>query len=252
MNTEQQLKQLLNERILIMDGAMGSLLQEYRLDEAGFRGERFADYGRDVIGNNDLLNLSQPDIIRAIYTAYLDAGADIIETNTFNATAISQSDYGLQEYSYEMNHEAARLACEARDAFIKKHNPPSPRFIGGSLGPTNRTASLSPDVNDPSYRNVTFDDLSAAYYDAARGLLDGGADLLIVETIFDTLNAKAAIFAIQTLFEERGSKVPLLISGTIVDMSGRNLSGQTVEAIYYTIRHANPLIVGLNCSLGAE
>ncbi len=252
MDTERELRRLLDERILVMDGAMGSLLQEYRLDEAGFRGERFADYGRDVIGNNDLLNLTQPDIIRAIYTAYLDAGADIIETNTFNATAISQADYGLEHLSYQMNYEAARLAVEARNTFIEKHNPPSPRFIGGALGPTNRTASLSPDVNDASQRNVTFDELSAAYYDAARGLLDGGADILIIETIFDTLNAKAAIFAVQTLFEERGSKVPLLISGTIVDMSGRNLSGQTVEAIYNSIRHADPLIVGLNCSLGAE
>jgi 5-methyltetrahydrofolate--homocysteine methyltransferase len=235
-----------------MDGAMGSLLQEYKLGEAGFRGERFADYGRDLIGNNDLLNLTQPDIICAIYTAYLEAGADIIETNTFNANSISQADYGLQDYSYEMNYEAARLAVRAREAFIAEHKPQSPRFIGGALGPTNRTASLSPDVNDASYRNVTFDELSAAYHNAARGLLDGGADLLIIETIFDTLNAKAAIFAVEKLFEERGEKVPLLISGTIVDMSGRNLSGQTAEAIYHSLRHANPLIVGLNCSLGAE
>jgi 5-methyltetrahydrofolate--homocysteine methyltransferase len=252
MNTELELRRILDERILVMDGAMGSLLQEYRLDESGFRGERFADHGRDVIGNNDLLSLTQPDIIRAIYTAYLEAGADIIETNTFNANGISQADYGLQEFSYEMNYEAARLACEARNAFVEKNGSLSPRFIGGALGPTNRTASLSPDVNDASYRNVTFDALSAAYYEAARGLLDGGADLLIIETIFDTLNAKAAIFAVQSLFEERGAKTPLLISGTIVDMSGRNLSGQTVEAIYHSIRHANPLIVGLNCSLGAE
>ena len=228
---------------------MGSLIQTYQLDEAGFRGQRFADYHKDLQGNNDLLNLTQPDIVRAIHTAYLEAGADIIETNTFNANAISQADYGLQELAYEMNYEAARLA---REAIADLQSPiPNPQFVAGALGPTNRTASLSPDVSDPSYRNVTFDQLVDAYTTAARGLLDGGADLLLVETIFDTLNGKAAIFAIKSVFEEKGTEVPVMISGTIVDASGRNLSGQTAEALYNSIRHAEPLIVGLNCSLGA-
>ncbi|HET6444568.1 MAG TPA: methionine synthase [candidate division Zixibacteria bacterium] len=252
MNRTELLVEQLKRRILVLDGAMGTMFQSYRLDEAGFRGDRFADHPIDLQGNNDLLNLTQPDIVRAIHSAYLDAGSDIIETNTFSATAISQSDYGLQDLAYEMNLQAARLACQARDEFISHGAGSShPKFVAGALGPTNRTASLSPDVNDPSLRNVTFDELVEAYGTAVRGLLDGGVDLLLVETIFDTLNAKAAIFAILSLFEERGSRVPLMISGTITDASGRTLSGQTTEAFWNSIRHAEPLIVGLNCALGA-
>ena len=250
MNKTELLKQQLEQRILILDGAMGSLIQTYQLDEAGFRGERFADHPYDVKGDNDLLNLTRPDIIRAIHTAYLEAGADIITTNTFNATSISQADYHLSSYAYEMNYAAATLA---REAISNLQSPIStPKFIAGSLGPLNRTLSLSPDVNDPGYRNVTWEEVTAAYYDAARGLLDGGADILLIETIFDTLNAKAAIFAVKTLFGERGEERPIMISGTITDASGRTLSGQTMEAFYYSIRHAEPLIVGLNCSLGPE
>ena len=251
MNKTELLKQQLGQRILILDGAMGSLIQTYQLDEAGFRGEQFADHPYDVKGNNDLLNLTQPDIIRAIYTAYLEAGADIITTNTFNATAVSQADYHLSPHAYEMNRAAAALAREAI-ASLPHALTPSPKFVAGSLGPLNRTLSLSPDVNDPGYRNVTWDEVVAAYYDAARGLMDGGADIILIETIFDTLNAKAAIFAVKTLFEERGEELPIMISGTITDASGRTLSGQTMEAFYYSIRHAEPLIVGLNCSLGPE
>ncbi|MDT8304637.1 MAG: homocysteine S-methyltransferase family protein, partial [Anaerolineae bacterium] len=249
MTVTEQLRNELEQRILVLDGAMGTMIQSYELDEADFRGGRFAGWPRDVQGNNDLLNLTQPDIIRAIHRAYLEAGADIIETNTFNATAISQADYGMEALAYEMNLTAARLAGEAVASFA---DPDRPRFVAGALGPTNRTASLSPDVNNPGYRNVTFDELAAAYYDAARGLLDGGADLLLIETIFDTLNAKAAIFAILRLFDERGERVPLLISGTITDASGRTLSGQTLEAFWYAVRHAEPLVVGLNCALGAQ
>ncbi|MFN2137546.1 MAG: methionine synthase [Candidatus Promineifilaceae bacterium] len=248
-NTEATLRKLLDERILVLDGAMGSLIQTYQLDEAGFRGERFAAYQRDVKGNNDLLNLTQPDIIRAIHTAYLNAGADLVTTNTFNANAISQSDYGLSELAYEMNLNAARLAREAADAAMLS-NPAKPRFVVGSMGPLNRTLSLSPDVNDPGYRNLTWEQVVAAYREAAFGLIEGGADILLFETIIDTLNVKAGIFAVKTLFEELGTKRPLMISGTITDASGRTLSGQTMEAFYYSIRHAEPLIVGLNCSLG--
>jgi 5-methyltetrahydrofolate--homocysteine methyltransferase len=249
MNRTNTLKQLLDKRILLLDGAMGSLIQTYMLDEAGFRGQRFADFAYDVKGNNDLLNLTQPDIVRAIYRAYLQAGADIITTNTFNANAISQADYHLSSVAYEMNLAAARLARETAD-LISASEPHKPRFVAGSLGPLNRTLSLSPDVNDPGYRNVTWDEVVAAYSEAARGLIEGGADILLIETIFDTLNAKAAIFAVKTLFEELGSELPIMISGTITDASGRTLSGQTMEAFYYSIRHAEPMIVGLNCSLG--
>jgi 5-methyltetrahydrofolate--homocysteine methyltransferase len=251
MNKSDQLKQLLDERILLLDGAMGSLIQEYMLDEAGFRGEQFADFAHDVHGNNDLLNLTQPDIIKAIYIAYLEAGADIITTNTFNANAISQADYHLSHVAYDMNLAAARLAREAAD-LITAQEPDKPRFVAGSLGPLNRTLSLSPDVNDPGYRNVTWDEVVDAYSGAARGLIEGGADIILIETIFDTLNAKGAIFAVKTLFEEMGIEQPIMISGTITDASGRTLSGQTMEAFYYSIRHAEPLIVGLNCSLGPE
>ena len=250
------LKHQLQQRILVLDGAMGSLLQTYQLDEAGYRGERFADWPHDLKGNNDLLSLTQPEIIKAIHTAYLEAGADIISTNTFNATAISQADYHMEELAYELNYQAAKLAREAIEAFNGQlpivNGQLSTAFVAGALGPTNRTASISPDVNDPGYRNTSFDELAAAYREAARGLLDGGADLLLVETIFDTLNAKAAIFGIKQLLAERGQDVPIMISGTITDASGRTLSGQTTEAFWHSIRHAEPLIVGLNCALGAE
>ncbi len=252
MTRTQLLQAALRQRILILDGAMGSMLQTYRLSEAEFRGERLADWPRDVQGDNDLLNLTQPDIVQAVHRAYLEAGADIIETNTFNATAISQAEYGLGHLAYEMNLAGARLACAARDAYAAAAAGEDvlPRFVAGALGPTGKTASLSPDVNDSGYRNVTFDQLAAAYKEAARGLLDGGVDILLVETIFDTLNAKAAIFGILELFDETGRELPLMISGTITDQSGRTLSGQTVEAFWYSIQHARPLIAGLNCALG--
>ncbi|MCZ2114594.1 MAG: methionine synthase [Anaerolineae bacterium] len=251
MNRTEQLQEQLARHILILDGAMGTMIQQHHLKEEDFRGERFADWPRDLQGNNDLLVLTQPDIIRDIHKAYLEAGADIIETDTFNANRISQADYGMEDLAYEMNVAAAQLACAARDD-MEARDPSRPRFVAGSLGPTNRTASISPDVNDPGYRNVSFDELAGAYAEAARGLVDGGADLLLIETIFDTLNAKAAIFGIKRYFDEAGIERPLMISGTIVDNSGRNLSGQTAEAIYYSIMHAEPLIVGLNCSLGVE
>jgi 5-methyltetrahydrofolate--homocysteine methyltransferase len=250
MNRSDLLKQQLDQRILILDGAMGTMIQTYLLDEAAFRGERFKDHPHDLKGDNDLLCLTQPDIITAIHRAYLEAGADIIETNTFNANAISQRDYHTEHLAYEMNKAAAALARGAADA-IAASTPDRPRFVAGALGPTNRTASISPDVNDASARNVTFDELAAAYTEAARGLIDGGADMLLIETIFDTLNAKAAIFGVQTALDETGVTLPIMISGTITDASGRTLSGQTTEAFYNSIRHANPLIVGLNCALGA-
>jgi len=247
----------LRRRILVLDGAMGTMLQGHRLDEAGYRGERFADAAHahahhggacDLKGNNDLLSLSQPELVRAVHRAYLDAGADLIETNTFNANAVSLSDYGMQELAYELNLEAARLARRVADEIA---TPERPRYVAGALGPTTRTASISPDVNDPGARNVTFDQLVAAYGDAAKGLLDGGSDLLVIETIFDTLNAKAAIFAVETVFEEYGRRWPVIVSGTITDASGRTLSGQTTEAFWNSVRHVRPLAVGINCSLGA-
>ena len=244
------LESLLAQRILVLDGAMGTMIQSYTLKEADFRGERFRDWLKDLKGNNDLLSLTQPDIIRAIHAAYLDAGADIIETNTFNSTRVSLADYGMEDLAYELNREGARLARETADSF-ELANPSLPRFVAGALGPTNRTASLSPDVNNPGLRNIDFDTLSAAYEDAVKGLLDGGADLLLVETIFDTLNCKAALYAIEQVFQERGERVPLMISGTITDASGRTLSGQTTEAFWNSVAHARPLSVGLNCALGA-
>ena len=230
---------------------MGTMIQQHRPAEADFRGDRFRDHPSDLKGNNDLLCITRPEIIRGIHAAYLDAGADIVETNTFASTAIAQSDYGLQALAYEMNVAGTRLAREAADA-AEADDPSHPRFVAGAIGPTNRTASISPDVNDPGARNVTFDELAAAYHDAARGLLDGGADILLVETIFDTLNGKAAIFALERLFEERGERRPVMLSGTIVDRSGRTLTGQTVEAFWYSMSHARPLSIGFNCSLGAE
>jgi 5-methyltetrahydrofolate--homocysteine methyltransferase len=243
-----ELTTALRQRILVIDGAMGTAIQRDRPDEAGYRGERFKDWPSDVVGNNDLLTLTQPQIIEGIHREYLESGADILETNTFNANAISLSDYGMEELAYELNYEGAALARKACDEFS---TPDKPRYVAGALGPTTRTASISPDVNDPGARNVSYDQLVAAYYDAARGLVDGGADLLIVETIFDTLNAKAAIFAVETLFDERGRRWPVIISGTITDASGRTLSGQVTEAFWNSIRHAKPLAVGLNCALGA-
>lgn len=239
---------LLASRILILDGAMGTMIQRYKLDEASYRGERFKDLGRDVKGNNELLSLTQPHIISEIHEQYLAAGADIIETNTFGATSVAQSDYGMESLAREMNLESAKLARAACD---KYSTPDKPRFVAGAIGPTPKTASISPDVNDPGARNVTFDELRAAYYEQAQALLDGGADLFLVETIFDTLNAKAALFALDELFEQTGQVLPVMISGTVTDASGRILSGQTVEAFWNSLRHAKPLTFGLNCALGA-
>ena len=235
-------------RIMVIDGAMGTAIQRDRPDEAGYRGERFADWPSDLIGNNDLLTLTQPHIIEGIHREYLEAGADILETNTFNANAVSLADYGMAELSYELNYAGAALARQACDEF---NTADKPRYVAGALGPTRRTASISPDVNDPGARNVSYDQLVAAYLESANGLVDGGADILIIETIFDTLNAKAAVFAVETLFEERGRRWPVIISGTITDASGRTLSGQTTEAFWNSIRHAKPIAVGLNCALGA-
>lgn len=236
---------------MILDGAMGTMIQRYRLDEAGYRGERFKDSKQDLKGNNDLLSLTQPNIISEIHEAYLEAGADIIETNTFNAQRISLADYGMESLAYELNVASAKIAKAAAQKF-NALTPKKPRFVAGAIGPTNRTASLSPDVNDPGYRSVTFDQLTEAYTEQVRGLIDGGADLILVETIFDTLNAKAALFAIQEYFEQIDRALPILISGTITDQSGRTLSGQTPEAFWNAVAHAEPLSVGLNCALGAE
>jgi 5-methyltetrahydrofolate--homocysteine methyltransferase len=242
------LPQLLAQRIVVIDGAMGTMIQQERLTEADFRGERFADHPKDLRGNNDLLVLTRPDVVRRIHEQYLAAGADIIETNTFGATSIAQEDYGLGGLAHEMNLAAARLAREAADLHA---TPAHPRFVAGALGPTPRTASISPDVNDPGARNVSFDELRAAYREQANGLLDGGCDLFLVETIFDTLNAKAALFALDELMDERGERLPVIVSGTVTDASGRILSGQTVGAFWHSVRHARPLAVGLNCALGA-
>lgn len=249
MNREQALRAHLDQRILVLDGGMGTLIQQHKLDEAAYRGDRFADWGQDVKGNNDLLSLSQPQIIRDIHRAYLDAGADVIETNTFNSTSIAQADYGMEALVYDLNHDAAVLAREACDAVATDDRP---RWVAGVLGPTNRTASISPDVNDPGFRNVSFAELVESYQEALRGLMDGGVDLILIETIFDTLNAKAAVFACEEFFEARGERLPLMISGTITDASGRTLSGQTTEAFYNSLRHARPLLFGLNCALGPD
>jgi len=245
------LQQALQERILILDGGMGTMIQSYGLEEADYRGTRFADWPRDLKGNNDLLLLTRPEVIAEIERAYLDAGADILETNTFNATRVSQADYGMEELVYELNREGARLARQVADA-KSAETPDRPRFVAGVLGPTSRTCSISPDVNNPGFRNITFDELVANYTEATRGLIEGGADLILIETIFDTLNAKAAIFAVQQVFEEDGVELPIMISGTITDASGRTLSGQTTEAFWNSVRHARPISVGLNCALGAK
>jgi len=247
--TGNTIEQLLQRRILILDGAMGTMIQRHKLTEADYRGERFADWPRDLKGNNDLLVLTRPEVIKAIHCEYLAAGADIVETNTFGANATTLHAYGMEALNYELNVAGAKLAREACDQYA---TPDKPRFVAGVLGPTDKTCSISPDVNDPAARNITFDRLVADYSEAARGLIDGGADLLLIETIFDTLNAKAAVFAVQHVFEERGTSLPIMISGTITDASGRTLSGQTVEAFYNSLAHAKPLSIGLNCALGAE
>ena len=242
------LPELLARRIAIIDGAMGTMIQRYKLGEADFRNPQLAEHPKDLKGNNDLLVLTRPDVIREIHAQYLAAGADIIETNTFGATSIAQEDYGLGHLARALNLAAARLAREAADAIA---TPEHPRYVAGALGPTPRTASISPDVNDPGARNVHFDELRAAYREQAEGLLEGGVDLFLVETIFDTLNAKAAIFALDELMADTGERLPVIISGTVTDASGRILSGQTVPAFWYSVRHARPLAVGLNCALGA-
>lgn len=247
------LEKLANERILIIDGAMGTMIQKRKPTEETYRGERFKDWKQDVKGNNDLLVLSQPDMIREIHEQYLAAGADIIETNTFNAQVVSMADYGMgtDEFCYELNVTAAKLARAAADAWTKK-TPDKPRFVAGAVGPTNRTASISPKVSDPGFRNIDFDTLRLAYKTQVAGLIDGGCDIILIETIFDTLNAKAAGFATLEVFDEKGVRLPIMISGTITDASGRTLTGQTAEAFWYSLRHLRPFSVGLNCALGAE
>ncbi len=248
----QTITDCLSRRILIIDGAMGTMIQQHRLEEADYRGERFSDFHKDVKGNNDLLSLTQPQIIEAIHRQYLEAGADIIETNTFSSTSIAQSDYEMQNLAYELNVAAAKLAKKAAQEFTAK-NPGKPRFVAGAIGPLNKTLSLSPDVNNPGYRTVNFDEVAAAYYEQIKGLSEGGVDLLLIETIFDTLNSKAAIYAIKKYFRDTGKpELPIMISGTITDASGRTLSGQTLEAFYISVMHARPLSIGLNCALGGK
>jgi len=245
----------LQERILIIDGAMGTMIQQYKLSEADYRGERFKDWQSDVKGNNDLLCITQPQIIEEIHKQYLEAGADIIETNTFNAQRVSLTDYHMQELAHEINFAAAKIARAAVDKFTGNQQSATgnPKFVAGAIGPMNKTLSLSPDVNNPGYRAVTFDEVSSAYYEQVKGLVEGGVDLLLIETIFDTLNAKAAIYAIKKFFRDTKQKeLPVMISGTITDASGRTLSGQTLEAFYISVKHAKPLSVGLNCALGAK
>ena len=243
-----RLPEILSQRIVVLDGAMGTMIQRYRLAEDDYRGERFKDHAKDLKGNNELLQLTRPEVILEIHRQYLEAGADIIETNTFGATTVAQDDYGLGGFAREMNVVAAKLARQACEEFSSAEKP---RFVAGALGPTPKTASISPDVTDPAARNVTFDELKAAYRDQASGLLEGGCDLFLVETIFDTLNAKAAIFALDELMEDTGERLPVIISGTVTDASGRILSGQTVSAFWHSVRHARPLAIGLNCALGA-
>lgn len=242
----------LESRILIIDGAMGTMIQRYKLEEEDYRGERFKDWSSDLKGNNDLLSLTRPDVIKAIHLQYLEAGADIIETNTFSGTAIAQADYNMQALAYELNVASAKIARQAIEEYNQKPGAAIPKFVAGAIGPMNKTLSLSPDVNNPGFRSVNFDEVSAAYYEQVSGLVDGGADLLLIETIFDTLNAKAAIFAIKKYFRDMKKKaLPIMISGTITDASGRTLSGQTLEAFYTSVAHARPLSIGLNCALGA-
>jgi 5-methyltetrahydrofolate--homocysteine methyltransferase len=244
----QSLPAILARRIVILDGAMGTMIQRLKLSEAQYRGERFKDFHKDVKGNNELLSLTRPDVIRDIHERYLAAGADLIETNTFGATSVAQADYDMADLAREMNLASAKLARSACDKFS---TPDKPRFVAGALGPTPKTASISPDVNDPGARNISFEELRAAYYEQVQALVEGGVDVLLVETIFDTLNAKAALFAIDEYFEKSGERLPIIISGTVTDASGRILSGQTVTAFWHSVRHAQPLAVGLNCALGA-
>jgi len=245
------IEDILQERILILDGAMGTMLQRYQFDEADFRGERFKDWPHLLKGNNDLLSLTQPQAIAEVHRKYFEAGADIVQTNSFSGTTVAMADYGMESLVYELNYESARIAKQVADEFTKTE-PEKPRFVAGSMGPTNKTASMSPDVNDPGFRAISFDELRIAYKEQAEGLLDGGADILLVETIFDTLNAKAALFAIEEVKEERNIQVPIMVSGTITDASGRTLSGQTAEAFYYSMRHISPFSFGLNCALGPD
>ncbi len=249
--TKADIRRELAKRILILDGAMGTMIQRYSLEEEDFRNEALKDHDHPLKGNNDLLSFTRPDVIRAIHTEYLEAGADIIETNTFSGTTIAQADYRLEHIVHDINYYGAKVAREAVDAFMLK-DPSRPRYVAGAIGPTNRTASISPDVNDPGYRAVTFDELASAYKDQARSLIEGGADLLLIETIFDTLNSKAAIYAVMELFEETGVEVPVMVSATITDASGRTLSGQTTEAFLISVSHGPLLSVGLNCALGAK
>lgn len=242
------LPEILRQRLVILDGAMGTMIQRFKLTEEQYRGQRFKDFHRDVKGNNELLSLTRPDVIRDIHAQYLASGADMVETNTFGATTIAQADYDMADLAYEMNLQSARLARAACDQYS---TPDKPRYVAGALGPTPKTASISPDVNDPGARNVNFEQLRAAYLEQTLALIEGGSDVLLVETIFDTLNAKAALFAIDEAFEQTGERLPIMISGTVTDASGRVLSGQTVTAFWYSVRHAQPLSIGLNCALGA-
>ena len=252
MNRTEQLYTLLGERILMLDGAMGTMIQRHKLDEAAYRGERFKDWPSELKGNNDLLVLTQPDIIKGIHREYLDAGSDVIETNTFNGQSVSLADYDMQELAYEINVEAAKVAKKAVEEYMAD-NPGTVKFVAGAIGPMNKTLSLSPDVNDPGFRSVTFDEIADAYYEQIKGLYDGGADIFMLETIFDTLNAKAAIYALSKYYRDTGNpELPFMISGTITDASGRTLSGQTLEAFFISVSHANPLSIGLNCSLGGK
>lgn len=246
-----KIEDILKERILVIDGAMGTMIQRYKLEEADFRGERFKNHDFPLKGNNDILSLTRPDIIKAIHRQYLEAGADIIETNTFSGTTIAQADYHLEDAVYDLNYYSAKIAKEVAEEFTKK-DPSKPRFVAGAMGPTNKTASLSPDVNNPGFRAITFDELALAFKQQAKGLIDGGADVLLLETIIDTLNVKAALFAIQELFDEIGRKLPIMVSGTITDASGRTLSGQTTEAFLISVSHVPLLSIGLNCALGAS
>jgi len=245
------ISELLKSRILVLDGAMGTMIQRHKFSEEDYRGERFKDYSQPLQGNNDLLSITQPEAILDIHRKYFEAGADIAETNTFSSTSIAMTDYAMEDLVYELNFASAKLARQAADEFTAK-NPDKPRFVAGSMGPTNRTASMSPDVNDPGYRAVHFDELKEAYLEQIKGLIDGGADLLLVETVFDTLNAKAALFAIEEYKEEKGIDIPIMVSGTITDASGRTLSGQTAEAFFISISHIPVLSVGFNCALGAD
>ncbi|MFD0760706.1 homocysteine S-methyltransferase family protein [Lutibacter aestuarii] len=247
----EEFKNILQHRILVLDGAMGTMIQQYKFSEEDYRGEQFKEYHISVKGNNDMLSITQPQAIKEIHKKYLEAGADIIETNTFSSTTIAMADYEMEEYVYELNYQSAKIAKEVAEEFTLK-NPLKPRFVAGSIGPTNRTASMSPDVNDPGFRAVTFEDLRKAYKQQVEALIDGGADVLLVETVFDTLNAKAALFAIEEVKEEREIEIPIMLSGTITDASGRTLSGQTAEAFLISVEHIPLVSIGFNCALGAK